>query len=105
MPSCAMPFPGADFKLNLTMKQKKQPSDVGQIVKVLDDVIPDVTRSMLHSKQDLSKLSIGLPAKSRDVFPKVFDALEFRRHELEISSISVGMSMEDVFLRYRAISS
>ncbi|XP_026320686.1 ATP-binding cassette sub-family A member 10-like [Hyposmocoma kahamanoa] len=91
---------GADFKLNVTMKTHRKPSNAHQIVKVLEDVIPDTTTSMTHSKQDLSKLSICLPAKARDMFPKVFDALEYRRHELGISSISVGVSMEEVFLRF-----
>lgn len=81
-------------------KQKKL--DVQKIVTVLDDVIPDITRSMAYSKQDFSKLSIGLPAKARDQFPKVFDALEYRRPELGISSISVGLSMDEVFLRYES---
>lgn len=80
--------------------RKHAKSDVQQIVGVLDDVIPEVTRSLTYSKQDMNKMSIGLPAKARDLFPKIFDALEYQRRELGIASISVGMSMEEVFLRY-----
>lgn len=82
------------------MKHQQNQSDLQQIVKVLEDLVPDVVRNVSYSRQDVSKLSICLPANVRDMFPKVFDALEYRRRELGISTISVGMSMEDVFLRY-----
>lgn len=81
------------------MKSHNKPSDREEIVKFLEDVIPDTRTSMMHSRLDISKFSVGLPAKSRDMFPKVFDALEYRRRELGITSMSVGMSMEEVFLR------
>lgn len=80
--------------------KRQSKSEVKKIVKVLDDVIPEIARSISYSKQDISKMSIGLPAKARDLFPKVFDALEDRRRELGITTINVGISMEDVFLRY-----
>ncbi|CAH0401461.1 unnamed protein product [Chilo suppressalis] len=66
------------------------------ITRVVTSQVPDAT----VKEQSFNSISYNLPATSSDKFPELFSSLEYKRPELSIDSIGVGIStLEEVFLR------
>nr|QCO93566.1 ATP-binding cassette subfamily A member 1 [Chilo suppressalis] len=66
------------------------------ITSVVTSQVPDAT----VKEQSFNSISYNLPATSSDKFPELFSSLEYKRPELSIDSIGVGIStLEEVFLR------
>ncbi|XP_063222748.1 phospholipid-transporting ATPase ABCA3-like [Bacillus rossius redtenbacheri] len=84
---------GTGYRLKLAREGGCKESAVAALVK---DSVPDAEQT----HDDPSKLSFALPAEQTAHFPALFDALEARKSELGVGSISLSVTtMEEVFLR------
>lgn len=84
-------FPGAGLTLTLMFKQlpKKE-----KLVLLFQD-ITNVKMKLVDQKH----LTVTMPTADVALFPGVFDRLEDKRRELGIVSMSIGMSMDDLYMK------